>query len=125
MDKTILHERVRVTAYHYEDYEGNWDEGGHILLDTATGSVCVETNGDPFFCDSWDEMLDPDWGMEDAILGEEMWLEQYLTDYRRVPAERLDDPEWFAADEDAEQGGLLEELTGALGFGATDWLANL
>ena len=52
MDKTILNQRVRVTEYHYEDYDGNWEEGGHILLDTATGSVCVETNGDPLFFDS-------------------------------------------------------------------------
>lgn len=36
MNKTILNRRVRVTAYHYEDYDGNWEEGGHILLDTAT-----------------------------------------------------------------------------------------
>lgn len=125
MDKTILNQRVRVTAYHYEDYDGNWEEGGHILLDTETGSVCVETNGDPLFFDSWDEMLEPGSGMEEAILGQEMWLEQYLTDDRNVPAELLDDTEWLEADEDAEQYCLREELEHDFGFGATRWLAEL
>lgn len=125
MDKTILNQRVRVTEYHYEDYDGNWEEGGHILLDTATGSVCVETNGDPLFFDSWDEMLETGSGMEEAVLGQEWWLEQYLTDDRNVPAELLDDTEWLEADEDAEQYCLREELERDFGFGATRWLAEL
>lgn len=125
MDKTILNQRVRVTAYHYEDYDGNWEVGGRILLDTATGSVCVETNGDPLFFDSWDEMLEPGSGMDEAILGQEMWLEQFLTDDRNVPAELLDDTEWLEADEDAEQYCLREELERDFGFGATSWLAEL
>lgn len=35
--------------------------------------------------------------MEEAILGKEMWLEQYLTDDRNVPAERLNDTACTAA----------------------------
>ena len=125
MNKTILNRRVRVTEYHYEDYDGHLGEGGHILLDTATGSVCVETNGDPVLYESLDEMLEPGSGMEEAILGQEMWLEQYLTDDRNVPAELLDDTEWLEADEDAEQYCLREELERDFGFGATRWLAEL
>lgn len=118
MNKTILNQRVTVIPYHFEDFP----ESFVILRDEETGSVCVETGGDPFFCDSWDEMLDsPDWGMENAVLGPGMWLEQYLTDKRGIPAERLEKPEWLEAEED----GLLEELEHDFGTGEALWLANL
>ena len=114
MNKTILNQRVTVIPYHFEDSQEKYV----ILRDEETGSVCVETGGDPFFCDSWDEMLDsPDWGMENAELGCEMWLEQYLTEHW-IPAEWLENPEWL-------EDGLMETLENHIGIGEARWLADL
>ena len=47
----------------------------------------------------------------------EMWLEEWLTIERRIPADWLDDPEWL-------ENGLEEELDN-IGIGEALWLANL
>ena len=114
MDKTILHERVRVTEYHYKDSP----EREYILLDTATGRVCLGTSGDPGFC----RELGRDEGGHRQPPGNrrpsaEMWLEEWLTIERRIPADWLDDPEWL------ENG--LEETLDSIGIGEALWLANL
>ena len=114
MNKTILKQRVTVIPYHFEDSPEKYV----ILRDEETGSVCVETGGDPFLCDSWDEMLDsPDFGMENAEMGCGMWLEYYLTEHG-VPAEWLENPEWLEDD-------LMETLENHIGIGEALWLANL
>lgn len=116
MDKTILHERVRVTEYHYEDSP----EREYILLDTATGRVCLGTNGDPRFYESWDEMLEDIDNLRGIETSSEMWLEEWLTIERRIPADWLDDPEWLE-----DEHGFMEELENHIGIGEALWLAKL
>lgn len=116
MDKTILHERVLVTAYHYEDSP----EQEYILLDKATGRICLGTNGAPIFYASWDEMKEDTDNLRGIETSFEMWLEEWLTIERRIPADWLDDPEWLE-----DEHWLMEELENHIGIGEALWLANL
>lgn len=116
MDKTILNQRVRVTEYHYEDSP----EREYILLDTATGRVCLGTSGDPGLYESWDEMLEDTDGLRGIETSPEMWLEEWLTIDCRIPADWLDDPEWLE-----DEHGCMEELENHIGIGEALWLAKL